>query len=179
MMPDHTRARFDRCDQLLGEIFQMLDEVPASSLTKRPAPNKWSVLETLQHLFVSESLSLRYLHKKLGNDAPLGPATWQTRLRTFLLNRVYLRLPIPFKAPGVVAEDRFDPELDYPTLKEKWWRVRREMRAFLEQLPEETFGKEAFRHAIAGRMTLDGMLDFFHTHMQRHAGQIRRTLAQV
>ncbi len=176
-MPDRTRRRFDRCDQLLEEMFRKLDQLPEEKLHERPAPDKWSVMETLQHLYVSESLSLRYLHKKLGNNAPLGPATWLTRLRTFLLNRVYLRLPIPYRAPAVVAEDQFDPELDYPSLKERWRAVRREMRQFLDQLPEETFDKEAFRHAVAGRMTLDGMLDFFHTHMQRHAGQIERTLA--
>jgi hypothetical protein len=85
-----------------------------------------------------------------------------------------MKAPIRGRAPEIVASVPDDE--DPAELRARWSRLRGELRALLESIPDSLLGTCLFRHPIAGPMTLESALDFMIAHAARHARQIERTL---
>ncbi|GIV31689.1 MAG: hypothetical protein KatS3mg029_1040 [Saprospiraceae bacterium] len=162
----------------LEALLESLSSVPEATLRQRPSPQEWSVLEILQHIYIAERASIAYVRKKMQYPHGLKKIGLETRLRSLLL-RFFLDAPFKFKAPAVVAEERFDPSLTLDTLKKEWKRTRQELSTLLEEMPPELAEKNIFKHALAGRLGLTGMLVFFEGHFRRHRRQIERTLNKL
>lgn len=177
-MSPSFQKQWRNLQEQLQALFSELERYPHDVLNASPAPGKWSVMQVLQHLLRSESLSLAYLQKKWSYDPKLKPATFRTRWREFILTS-YLGVPIKFKAPKGVNEEHFPEESDFASTRKQWLETRKAMEAFLNELPEEVFAREFYRHPIAGRITLKGMLGFFASHTSRHQGQIKKTLEKI
>jgi hypothetical protein len=60
-----------------------------------------------------------------------------------------------------------------------WVQARKELAELLEMAPRDWQRRLVYRHAVAGRLTLVGMLEFFEQHFKRHQRQIERTLTKV
>ena len=174
-MPPSLQHRLDTLDAALDALLDELAAHSAEALDRPPAPGQWSALQVMQHLMRSEELSMRYLQKKLRYQPELRKAGPAAALRSRLL-RFYLRLPFKFKAPAPVDAPTFEADVSLEELAGRWKANRRELRAFLDGLPDDTYDKEVYKHPFAGRLTLTGMVDFFDGHFQRHRQQIRRGL---
>lgn len=159
------------------DLFNFLEKQDPSVFNQKPAPDKWSVNQTILHLIEAESASLQYMKKKLSFGTDLPKAGFKSHVRRFLLNVAFV-LPLKFKAPPNLAKMPKN-DLDFQTLKNKWAALRAEYLDLLNNLPENVFTAELWRHQIAGKMTLFQMIDFFDDHQSRHRGQIERTLKQV
>lgn len=162
----------------LEALLTELESYPPSVLTARPAPEAWSVLEIMQHLMVSETRSLEYIEKKSGYPEALKNAGLMTSLRAAVL-KMFLWMPFKYKAPGIVNEDHFRENVSLKELSGEWRAIRGELTHFLENMNANWYEKELYRHAVAGRMTIRGMLTFFSEHFTRHRKQIKRTLEIV
>lgn len=172
------RSKFLQLEDDLNKLFRDMAEISEEKLFQKPNDGGWSVAEVIQHLIVVEEKSLGYVKKKASytetfKKAGLGNGARKAALKFFLYS------PLKFKAPKVVDESHFDPDADMEDLMEKWRKVRLEMMNFLEEIPEEYLDKLIFRHAIAGRMTLDAMLLFIRDHFRRHRKQIDRVVKQL
>lgn len=174
-MKESARRRLDALDARLDDLLTQLEQYDRQQLNHRPASDRWSALMVMHHLMLAERGSLAYLRKKLGYQPKLKPAGLGDRLRSLGLT-VFLNLPFKFKAPDVVAEEVLPVESTLEDTAVEWWSIRKDLRAFLEELPEEVWKKSVFKHALAGRMSLSGMLKFFEVHFDRHKKQIERTL---
>ena len=170
-------TRLDELDADLQDLFDEMAAFEAEVLQRCPAPGKWSPLQVMQHLMKVEDLSHRYLEKKLSFNPVLKTAGLGADFRAVLL-KVYLALPFKFKAPPVVGEEVFESGVSLPGLAERWQARRRELRMFLDGLPDEVLDKEAYRHPFAGRLSILGMVDFFDRHFRRHREQIRKALKE-
>lgn len=160
------------------EVEQLLEELSASNdaiLNMAALDGGWSAIQTVHHLILSEELSLQYVQKKLSFNPKLEKADFQTRLRAAAL-WFYLNLPIKFKAPAAVNEEKLPGFTTFAQTRERWLAIRRQWTAFLEQLPEDLLDKAVYKHPFAGRLSWSGTLRFFRYHFQRHRKQIRRTL---
>jgi hypothetical protein len=177
-MNSSSQKQWRALQQQLQALFSELERYSHAVLNASPGPGKWSAMQVLQHLLRSETLSLGYLQKKWSYSPELKPASFRTRWREFILAS-YLGVPIKFKAPKGVNEEHFPEESDFSATRKQWLETRKEMEAFLSELPNEVFEKEFYRHPIAGRITIPGMLRFFERHTQRHLGQIRKTLETI
>lgn len=135
-------------------------------------------MEILQHVFIAERASIAYVHKKIQYPHGLSKNKLGTRMRQLLLH-FFLYAPFKFKAPPLVSEDRFDPSMDLQTLEKQWKQSRQDLSRLLQQIPPELAETNIFRHALAGRMDISGMLDFFTGHFRRHRRQIERTLKKL
>lgn len=175
-------ARFQpilkRMETDLEALLADLNSYPSDLLRKRPSPEAWSVLEIMQHLMVSESRSLGYVKKKTSYPDALKKAGLLARLRTAGL-RFFLWMPLKFKAPAIVNQDHFHENANLQDLSASWRTSRGELSHFLENIQPDWVEKEIYRHALAGRMTISGMLAFFSEHFIRHRRQIYRTLEIV
>ena len=154
-----------------------MEKNPGGLLFKSPSPGAWSPVQVLQHLILTESSSLKYLQKKISSGLQhIPPATWLTAARV-LAFRLYIALPLKTKAPRAMGEEHF-PEVDtFSEVAQAYRKTRHELRSFLESLPEEAFALEIFRHPVAGKLTLGGLVTFFVLHFERHERQIRRQLS--
>ncbi|MCB0619645.1 MAG: DinB family protein [Saprospiraceae bacterium] len=171
----------DPLQELDAELAQLLAELKNythQQLNSIPSPGSWSAIQVMHHLLIAEELSFKYLQKKLSFNPSLQKANWRTRLRQSFL-AFYLHTPIKFKAPKGVSTPAFPREATLIDTAKRWTSNREALAEYLNELPPEILDKEAYRHPIAGRLTVKGMLSFFRDHFDRHRKQINRTLDTV
>ena len=87
-------------------------------------------------------------------------------------------LPIKYKAPNVIKLDEGGP-VSYSEARAKWDEVRAGLRREYETIDEKFIENELFKHPAAGKMNLIQSVKFMRQHMNRHIGQIQRTLKTV
>lgn len=170
-MDSRILSRLDSLDAELRELLDQLADYSEEDLNRSPGPGKWSALQVMQHLHRSEELSLQYLRKKLSNPATLKRAGLMTSLRELFL-AVYLDVPLKFKAPKAVSPETFPEGATLDGLGTSWQSLRGQIREFLAAQPEIAFRSEAYKHPLAGRVTLNAMLAFFQGHFRRHRKQL-------
>ncbi len=167
--------QLDRLDRDFARITTLLRQYDDATLNRKPAPNAWSALQVVQHLMLAEGLSLKYIKKKLSFGVP-PKAGFSSTFRRWML-KLYLRAPLKTKAPKIVSEPIQDTAVGSELLAQ-WAALRTETRAFLETLPESTVKSECYKHAVAGKMDLRGMLTFFEEHFNHHEKQILGCLSR-
>lgn len=160
-------------------VQKLLDEVQShddAHLNRRPASGGWSALQVMEHLLLSETLSLQYVRKKIGYGGTFEKRGLNTVWRHFLL-WAYLSTPIKFKAPALVAEENLPEHSSLADVRTRWEALRADWTQFLEKLPPELADRAIYKHPVAGRLGWPETIAFFNIHFNRHRKQIRRTLA--
>jgi hypothetical protein len=162
---------FDLAEQERKEILKSIVDISPEQFFAK-LPKKWSISQILNHIMLSERLSLIYMKKKsLGIDT--AGDTGLIEDVKFLLLKFSQRLPLKFKAPEVLGKS----EPDSPTLAEitaKWNNVRNEMLAFAEGLPEKYLKRKIYKHPVAGRLNIIQAIAFMREHVNHHLPQIKR-----
>lgn len=145
---------------------------------QQPHPGAWSVAQVINHVYLSEFLSLGYIRKKLSYPDQVPPYHPKAWLGTLLIKIVFA-LRIKVKAPAIIDMNTKPDVMPIDELAEKWKALRSETQAFIEA-NDAQFGKHlAFRHLFAGRMTMYQMLIFFNDHLRHHHRQVRRVIHDV
>ena len=158
------------------ELFNRLKNYNDDALNKQPAAGKWSVAEVIAHLITAEEMSLKYLSKKVQDTSKAEKEGLKNKWR-WLLVQIVFTFDIKFKAPEIV-----EPKLGYQSLANlemHWGKVRAQTLEVLSKLSDDELNKELWKHAIAGKMNLHHMVQFFGVHYHRHLKQIDRTLLAV
>ena len=166
-------AAYTTAVQKLLEEMQSYDD---ALLNRRPESGGWSALQVMEHLILSETLSLQYVRKKIGYGGTFEKRGLNSIWRSFLL-WAYLGTPIKFKAPALVAEDKLPEQSSLADVRTRWETLRAEWTQFLEKLPPELIDRAIYKHPVAGRLGWPETIAFFNIHFNRHRKQIRRTLA--
>lgn len=177
-MNARIQFKIRQLDKDLNDLLNDLKNYSTSQLSAQPEPGAWSVFQVMQHLMIAESKSIGYVKKKTSYPEGLKKAGFPEIFRRTVL-KIFLWLPFKYKAPAIVNEDHFKDNVTLDELAKSWRASRGELTHFLENMKPEWEDKEIFRHALAGRMTIDGMLIFFSDHFNRHRKQIDRTLQRV
>ena len=167
--------KLDRMDAKLTALLEVLKDYSEDTLNKRPGENKWSVMQVMHHLILSEGFGHQYVEKKLSFNPELKNAGALALWRTFLMN-TYLKFPFKVNAPEAVSGPKLPEKSSFWEAAKKWKTQRQALRQLFESLPPDHFKKEIYKHPFAGRLTLGGMLDFFDGHFDRHRKQINKIL---
>ncbi len=163
-----------KLEQLLNDLKPHSDQL----LNSKPNGHSWSVLQVMHHLMLAEDLSAKYVYKKLSFKPELKNKSWLTGWRVFKL-KTYNMLPIKLKAPRNVSRENLPDHTSLEETRQQWLAQRAQLKRYLETLPDELFEKEIYKHPLAGKLGLDGMLWFFEGHFDRHLVQINRTLQKL
>jgi uncharacterized damage-inducible protein DinB len=158
------------------KLFDDLKKHSDELLNKKPRPEAWSVAEVIAHVMAAEGYSLKYLQKKVQNTAESGNEGLKQKWRWLLVRGVFT-FDIKFTAPEIV-----EPKIGFTTLAEldkQWSSTRKETATILSNLSDAEVNKMLWKHAVAGKMNLHHMVQFFGIHYNRHKKQIDRTLASV
>jgi len=167
--------RLQAVNQKIEDLYSQLQSYNNEQLNRKPGPGQWSVLQVMHHLIQAETLSERYVRKKLSFNPELKPAGLAGAFRLFLV-RINFVLPFKYKAPPGVGDDVLPETSTLEDTMQQWRRQRQSLKELLESLPNGYHNKALYKHPLAGKLSLVQMLDFFEFHIQRHLGQIERTL---
>lgn len=169
-------SEFDGMEADRQKLLKKLSGNSESTLEKKPSPNEWSVTEVIYHLIVAEGGALKYMQKKLevgGHDRAKANAGFKQRFLNFMIS-----LPVKYKAPKVVELPK-DTKVTFPQALSEWNEIRNGLRKEYESVDEQLIGNELFKHPLMGKMNLVQSVRFMRQHMNRHIGQIERTLEKV
>lgn len=172
---ERLRQVWDELERDRASLFNQLRTLPADTYHKAPAPGKWSVGQIVNHLFLSEQLSMGYIRKKMNAPEaipPYGPGSW-LGLQGI---RVMFVAPFTFKAPKMIDMWGEQPVLDVFELDRQWTVVRKDMIRDVEAYASIIGDKRVYRHPRAGRMSLRHMLLFFDIHVRHHRRQVDRIM---
>lgn len=172
--PDLLR-RHERYERLVNNLLEEISAVPDDLLNRKPVTGGWSAMQTMHHLILVEASSMAYVRKKLSFNPVFRKAGPSSSLRLLLL-QVSLSLPLKFRAPAPVADDKLPTYATLADTRARWQEVRAEWTAFLTQLPDDLVDREVFKHARAGKLGWVQMLAFFEIHFKRHLKQLRAAL---
>jgi len=172
-MDSKLESRFNKLENSRLQLFAKLEKKDESELNFHPGKYKWSVIQVMHHLIITEQLSTGYINKKLTYRTNIKKSGLGAAIRFFVLKSM-LQMPFRFKAPKIVSE--VPDNGNFKETKNQWDQVRKEMRELLDNLPEEFLNKNIFKHAIAGKMNIYQTLSFMEEHFKHHVKQIDRIM---
>lgn len=172
MEPELERA-FARLEAGRQDLLAAAARSGDAAFNRRPRPEAWSAAQVLEHVLVSEALTLGYVRKKMRAGDGLPRATPLSALRLLAL-RLFLASPVRVRAPKAAAgvPDRSS----LAELRARWDEVRGGWRCLLESFPWELRGRMVFRHPYAGLLSLPHALGFLQAHLDHHARQVHEAL---
>lgn len=172
MHNDLERA-FARLEATRQELMALAASHGEAAFNRRPRPEAWSAAQVLEHVMLSESLSLGYVRKKMQAGNALPKAGLLSALRLLGL-RSFLASPLRARAPKASAGVAEHSGLD--DLLARWEGIREDWRALLESYPAELVDRMVLRHPFAGLLSLPHALGFLQAHLDHHARQVRSAL---
>ncbi len=162
-------------ERLTKKKDELLDAVEAHDskyiITRKN--NRWSPLEHCYHLYLAEHISRKYCVKKLSFNPLLEDIGMGSQLRIWGLKLMEV-VPLKFKAPEAISEQVFPADLNVESVRHQWSAERVELKRFLADLDPALYSKQIYRHPMVGRLSIDGMLEFFLFHIDRHAQHVKR-----
>ncbi|UCG13166.1 MAG: DinB family protein [Deltaproteobacteria bacterium] len=173
-MLSELRDQLDIYDQsrrlLLGDLL----ELNAEQLRRKPDAGSWSILETIQHLVLSEREVLQDLPEPKELIArKRGPRARLSYLLVFLVLRWNIPAPVP--SDGMVPNGN----TSISELSHQWDENLRWMRDYLDTSSPEDLQRAVFRHPIAGPMTAVQTVRMAKLHFDIHLRQISNVKAFV
>ncbi len=169
--------RLEQSNDYLRNLLRRLGNYSHHQLNRQPADREWSALQAMMHLQRAEALSQAYVRKKLSFGADgLAKASLASTFRGWL-SRFYMRAPFRFKAPAAVSTENFPATADLAEFSDRWLQQRRQLYGYLQELPDELFYRQIYKHPLAGKLTLLDMVRFFDAHLRRHKKQAMRAIS--
>lgn len=160
-----------RLEKLREQYQEAIAQATPAQQHYQPDQESWNMLQVMQHLVMSEKLSMNYLISK--NYTNARKPTGITAVIRSLGMRLLLRSPVKVKAPPIAGLEPFD-ELDAEKLMQEWQTVREAMYEYLRFFPEEKISFSIFRHPRAGWLNIRQALSFFEDHLLHHQYQLQR-----
>lgn len=175
MLPNAIELRLRTLMQETDALFAKLAVHPPEMLTKKPAPDVWSPVEVLYHLYLTERASMLGVQQfiKSGKKTDIVNVWTDLRIYKLLLGNY---LPLKVKAPKAVAT--MPEDLSITQVQADWKAFRQSFEAWLQTLSAEAFEQTVFRHPLAGNLSLARMIQFFSIHLARHTKQIEARLSR-
>lgn len=137
----------------------------------KPSAGSWNMLQVLEHMVITEKLSIRYLVTKGLLKSKKAGGKWHL-IRDLYLSFM-LKSPLKFKVPEVKGI-KPKGETQKEVLFQEWDNCRRQLQSFLEEFPEDKLNDLIFRHPVAGWLNIGGTLRFFTDHITHHRKQLSR-----
>lgn len=178
-MHPRTSELLRHLDTHRAVLQQAFAEVPPGLVARKPAHDRWSVAEVLEHLGIVESRVAKLLGDGLRQaqmDAPLPPdPDHGSILATIDAQRLLDR------ERAVAARQGLQPRSGW-TAVEAWHRLQESRQALCGVLmAADGLNTDAIRapHPLLGELTFHQWIAFVGLHESRHAAQIRATVAQL
>jgi hypothetical protein len=166
--PDSTTAVLELLDRERAALLACVDRVPAPLRVRRPTPERWSVMEVLEHLARVERGVAKLLAIRGQEQAPAAVALDDAQLDAARIARLRSR------SERIEAPSRIQPEgaLGPAETMQALADSRSALRAALQAAHPAALDGVTHTHPILGVLTLRGWACFVAHHEARHAAQV-------
>jgi hypothetical protein len=157
-------------EKLLGRI----SRIDPALHQRRPGPDRWSILEVLEHVIIVETGIATALARDPSPERPrrFSGRWWRyPALRVVLAVGMRIRLPVESIAPTGKAGWR--------ELQLRWSEGRERFRLWLEEIDPAILGAPRFKHPIGGWLDVPQGVTFAGDHLSHHLPQVERVLTAI
>jgi hypothetical protein len=164
-------------DTELNGLRAAVEAVTPARRSERPAPDRWSVAEVLEHLAMVENAVLKACGRQLAaaREAGLPP---ETETSPILESLPPAR--VANRERAWIAPDRLMPKgMDASDAWREVETARERLLEFIRSSDGLALGQVSFPHPVLGTLNLYQWLLFAAGHHARHAAQIREIAQQL
>ena len=173
-MLSEIREVFQGLEEKHTDLLRRLDAMSADTVYFKAGPDKWSILEAIEHLVIAEEDMFRQL---TGADSATNLDPQDRSAKNFQVVIKVMERDIPVDVPDESMEPRGKFSLE--ELLARWQDVRRQTRAHIEALVSEDAPKLVYRHPFAGPLNLAEALRFVDVHFDNHARHLETIEARA
>ena len=165
---DSTAPVLELLDAERAALLASVSRIPASLRARRPAPERWSVAEVLEHLARVERGVAKLLTLRGQEETPAAVALGEAQLDATRIARLRNRSE-RIEAPSrIQPEGAFGPAEALQALADS----RTALRAAIQAAHAAAFDGVTHSHPVLGVLTLRGWACFVAHHEARHAAQV-------
>jgi hypothetical protein len=177
-MQARIQALFEGLDASRADLKDAVDQVPVTRRQERPAPDRWSVAEVLEHLGIVETRIAHLFRSALTTALAegVGPEVETEPVEPFIDPD---RLRDRGRPVTTSAASRPTGAIDAATAWTRLEEARAALRAAIMEGDGLALTEVAVPHAVFGPLDLYQWIVFAAGHEARHAGQIREIHAQL
>jgi len=172
MLPELS-GLWDKLEVRRREMLALIEQLTPEQIRFRLEPDRWSILQVLQHVVMGEE-GMRRSEDELRNNPLreiLQPGKMVQVVKEVLEKDVPVDLPDPSMAP--------DGKTTLDELRATWHEERRAMVAPLETVTAQNRERVMFSHLAAGPLTALQMLEIAVAHLDTHRRQIDRICKEL
>lgn len=150
-------------------LLQNLGSLSNDQLYFKTGPDKWSVVEVVEHLVIVEDDLLKQLSIPIpaSESESRSPEKYKTVLKV-------MERDIPVDVPDESMEPH--GRLALEELLSQWDGIREKLQDFLAGINSETIDNMVYRHPYAGPLDISETLHFVEVHFDNHMRHIDRII---
>jgi len=172
-MLSNIQQKYESLTKKREDLLGQLGSLSRAVLCFKAGPDKWSILEVIEHLVIAE----KDLYEQLTGTVPA--ATLDPKSRTPEKHQTVIKVmerDIPVDVPDESLEPLGRFSLD--ELVDQWDDIRNKLQGSLAEIKPENKDDLVFRHPYGGPLDIAETLHFIDVHFDNHMRQIDRILAQ-
>ncbi len=153
------------------DLLQQLDSLSGEVISFKAGPDKWSIVEVIEHLVLVEIDFFQQLSTNFGastlDPKSRTPEKYQTVIKVMTRD-------IPVDVP----DKRMEPQgcLTLDELLNQWLDVRKKLQRLLSETKSDNRDEPVYRHPYGGPLDIGESLNFIDVHFDNHMRQIDRIL---
>lgn len=151
-------------------LMNKLNNLAPEKLIFSEGEAQWSIINVIEHIVLSEELSINYALTKISDWDKLKKVKFTSSIKVLIL-RLVLKMNWKYKAPSAAK-----PVLDKTSLTElnERWEATRVQLYNLSSASPDVLSMGILRHPSVGIMNFNQMLQFFEAHFEHHIIQINK-----
>ena len=154
-------------------LLQQLGSLSSEVLCFKAGPDKWCIVEVIEHLVLIE----KNLFKQLATNVPAS--TLVPKSRTPAKHQTVIKV-MERDIPVDVPDESLEPHggLTLGELCSQWDDIRKKLQGLLAEIKPENEDDLVYRHPYGGPLDIAETLHFIDVHFDNHMRQIDRILTQ-
>ncbi len=161
-MLTELQVHYDQLEEARLALIRVIRELDPRILHHKSSPERWSVLEDLQHLVLAEQRTSLEFGSIRASDKP------NPQNLAMVLDVLDQDVIVDVPDPGMLPDGRGAVE----DLIRDWEQARRELRGFLETVGDENLDTPVSSHPITGPLSVVDSLRLLAAHFHHHRRRI-------
>jgi len=163
---------FGDLEKKYGKLLQHLNSLTDDLLDFKAGPDKWSIIEVIEHLVVAEENMQEQLSG--ATAAPtLDPQDRSAKNYHIVIKVMTKDIPVDVPDESLEPHGQFSLE----ELLVRWDDTRQKTRTYINEINSEKVEDLVYRHAFAGPLNMAETLRFIDVHFDNHMRHIDRIIA--
>ena len=169
-----VKEKFESLTKKHEKLMQRLSSLSPEVLSFKVGPDRWSVVEVVEHLVIAEKNLLQQLSTHIPSSS-LDPKSKTPDHYQMVIN--VMEQDIEVDVPDNRAEPQGRVGLD--ELRRQWDAIRDQLPTYLSEITMENRDELVYQHPFGGPLNISETLHFIDVHYDNHMRHIDRILAEV